>query len=251
MAASFIPVPGTEESLQTFENTIDGKSVHSEAVTPTDINGVPFSITNRFPTSLFGIEARHGHFARKGQTYMASTGRIELSAAGNLRAMMSNPSSSGRVVHLYKIISASSAAAAAYAGVFYGTTASPLTGQPTSAERRAGSMYLGKANSSAIIKADTDITVQLSGEASDLVLAASPGRTEIGFAPIIIEPGRMIGMNVAFAGAATVVLTVSWWEEDSATYNPSIEERARTGRSLYQGAVILNVSCFTNQCSPS
>lgn len=46
---SSIPVGGTEELLQTFKNDVGGVPVHSEAVTPTDKDGVPFSTTNRFP----------------------------------------------------------------------------------------------------------------------------------------------------------------------------------------------------------
>lgn len=52
MADSFIPVLGTDEKLQTYENDVGGVYVHSEAVTPTDQNGVPFTETNRFPVNV-------------------------------------------------------------------------------------------------------------------------------------------------------------------------------------------------------
>lgn len=49
MADSSIPVGTTGKSLQTYENNVGGADVHSEAVTPTDQNGVPFTTSNRFP----------------------------------------------------------------------------------------------------------------------------------------------------------------------------------------------------------
>lgn len=49
MTDSFIPVSGTDKKLQTYENTVGGELVHSEAVTPTDQTGAPFTASNRFP----------------------------------------------------------------------------------------------------------------------------------------------------------------------------------------------------------
>lgn len=49
MTASSIPVSGTGKSLQTFANDLGSGEVHSEAVTPTDASGIPFSTTNRLP----------------------------------------------------------------------------------------------------------------------------------------------------------------------------------------------------------
>ena len=40
MANSYIEVPGTNEKLQTYENSIGGNDVHSEAVTLTDSSGL-------------------------------------------------------------------------------------------------------------------------------------------------------------------------------------------------------------------
>lgn len=38
--------------LQTYKNTVSGNEVHSEAVTPTDQNGVPFTSSNPFAVSM-------------------------------------------------------------------------------------------------------------------------------------------------------------------------------------------------------
>ncbi len=38
--------------LQTYKNTVSGTEVHSEAVTPTDQNGVPFTGSNPFPVTM-------------------------------------------------------------------------------------------------------------------------------------------------------------------------------------------------------
>ncbi len=52
MADSYISGSEPDKKLQTYLNTISGQSVHSEAVTPTDPLGVPFSESNPFPVSI-------------------------------------------------------------------------------------------------------------------------------------------------------------------------------------------------------
>lgn len=51
MADANIPVSGTNNRLQTYRNTKNGAVVDSEAVTPTDENGNPFTASNPFPVS--------------------------------------------------------------------------------------------------------------------------------------------------------------------------------------------------------
>lgn len=46
MADSFIPAGTSGKDLQTYLNTVNGRPVHSEAVTPTDSTGAPFSASN-------------------------------------------------------------------------------------------------------------------------------------------------------------------------------------------------------------
>lgn len=48
MADSRIQVGNTSDYLQSFLNTIGANEVHSEAVTPTDENGVPYDASNPF-----------------------------------------------------------------------------------------------------------------------------------------------------------------------------------------------------------
>lgn len=50
MADSSLPVGTTGEKLQTYENTVSGQEVHSEAQTPVDRTGAPFTGSNRFQT---------------------------------------------------------------------------------------------------------------------------------------------------------------------------------------------------------
>jgi hypothetical protein len=49
-------ISGSEptKKLQTYENTVSGQDVHSEAVTPTDATGVPYSASNPFPVTVPG-----------------------------------------------------------------------------------------------------------------------------------------------------------------------------------------------------
>lgn len=46
MTDSYITGNEPEKKLQTYKNTIGGEEVHSEAVTPTDLNGIPFGQSN-------------------------------------------------------------------------------------------------------------------------------------------------------------------------------------------------------------
>lgn len=55
MSNSSIPVGGTDKLLQTYENTIGSALVQSEAVTPTDSSGAPFTASNRFPVTTDGL----------------------------------------------------------------------------------------------------------------------------------------------------------------------------------------------------
>lgn len=55
MSDAFIEAGDPANSkLQTFKNTVSGEEVHSEAVTPTDKNGVPFEATNPLAINLNG-----------------------------------------------------------------------------------------------------------------------------------------------------------------------------------------------------
>lgn len=51
MSNSSVPVGDTGDFLQTYLNTVNGALVHSEAVTPTDKDGVPFTSANPFPVT--------------------------------------------------------------------------------------------------------------------------------------------------------------------------------------------------------
>lgn len=51
MSNSSVPVGDTGDFLQTYLNTVSGALVHSEAVTPTDQTGAPFTAANPFPVS--------------------------------------------------------------------------------------------------------------------------------------------------------------------------------------------------------
>lgn len=74
MSNSSVPVGDTGDFLQTYLNTVSGALVHSEAVTPTDPAGVPFSADNPFPvtrdafTTLIRGEAVVGQELRREET---------------------------------------------------------------------------------------------------------------------------------------------------------------------------------------
>ena len=79
MTDSFITGNEPDKKLQTYENTIGGEQVHSEAVTPTDTAGDPFTDTNRFPVGV-----GEGAITAKAVTATASgTTTLHTPSAGN------------------------------------------------------------------------------------------------------------------------------------------------------------------------
>lgn len=148
-----------------------------------------------------------------GGAYLASTGKMNLAVAGNLRITFNNPSTSGKNVVIQQLVGANSASAMAWAEVRLG----PTTGLPATAlivPKNAIWLAANDNNLSVVeMRADTDTTTPIGGGTKVLDLAVPPGRREVYSLTIVLTPGVMVGVNVVFAGAADSVLNAYYYED--------------------------------------
>lgn len=145
-----------------------------------------------------------------GRFYVAGSGRLSLSVAGNVRGLVTNPANSGRLMVLVLLTE-------------FGTGRSwteiyrnPTTGLPT-ALRPVNNALLGVATDAAVgeLRVDTDTTVALSGGTNTgIVIGTGPDRRNEIKAPFNLFPGETLGVNVPFAGAADATLSLYWVEKD-------------------------------------
>lgn len=146
----------------------------------------------------------------KQRFYWAGTGKLDLAVAGNVRAVLQNPAGSGRNIYVARVTGL--ATGTAWANVYL----NPSVGVPTAAARPVNNAVLGAATSPVgIIRVDTDTTTALSGGVDTGVVLGIPAnnRFSIDLAPFVVAPGVSLGFNDAFAGAASVAMSIYWWEE--------------------------------------
>lgn len=196
-------LPSTYDPAQTLELA----SFHGQRADGTpqamlaDSKG-SLSVTNR---ALERLQAQ--------KMFVADTGKVTLSVAGNFRATFTNPSTSGRNLIIAKLVAADSSSAIAWGEVWK----QPTTGLPATAARPNRNLVFLAAGGNDVgvgeLRADTDATVALGG--GDLVgVIGVPGatRTEI-HGPFVLTPGVVIGLNVPYAGAADVAFSVYYYED--------------------------------------
>lgn len=143
--------------------------------------------------------------------FWAGIGKIALTAAGNLRSLIENPSGSGKKVMLARM-TAFASAGPAWSMIYI----NPATGLPATAARPVNNAIIANANPSVtIIRADTDLTVALGGGTDTGVAIGIPSgeRVSLDLPPFVLLPGTTMGINNAFAGAADATMTIYWWEE--------------------------------------
>lgn len=144
-----------------------------------------------------------------GRFFLSSTGRVSLTAAGNFRATIQNPAGSGKTINLGRL--AAFATGTGYAGI----RLNPTTGLPTTTPRAISNAVLGGGVApAAVLRVDTDLTVALSGGTDTGLTFGIPGgtRTSLDLPPLVLSAGQTMGLNVPFAGAADVTMSVYWWE---------------------------------------
>lgn len=154
----------------------------------------------------FGDEIASGRF------YMVGSGRMSLSVAGNVRALIANPAESGRIIGIAGIVVFGTATS--WANIYK----NPTAGLPAAAARPVTNALVGPPTEPAVVQvtADTDATVALSGGTdTGVVMGSGGGNRETVTAPFQLWPGQSLGFNVPFAGAADATLTAWVAEKDA------------------------------------
>lgn len=150
-------------------------------------------------------------WAADGRFHVSTTGRLTLSAAGNLRITFTNPANSQKLVTLGKVTAFATATS-------WGTILrNPDTNLPTSAARPTTNALLHAGTPPvAQLKADTDPLAALSGGIdTGLVVGSGAGQREpIELPPFFLVPGISLGVAVPFAGAADAVIAFYWVEDE-------------------------------------
>lgn len=144
-----------------------------------------------------------------GRAYIIGTGRISLSVAGNLRALIRNPSTD-TVVTVLGLSGLSTATG------WPEIIEEPTTGLPAGTPRPHLRMNpLAGVPAITEVTADTDATVALGGGTATGVVLGTPSGNRIDIRPLglVLGPGMSRGINVPFAGAADVALAAYITEE--------------------------------------
>lgn len=148
----------------------------------------------------------------KGKQYTSGTGPLSLTAAGNIRATISNPTGSGVNVSIFRLVWFSNAMGEA--SLFL----NPSAGLPATAVRPRLNAIAGTAGGLGEVKADTSATTALAaGTGTDTGVIIGLGanvREVVDLPPIVLTPGVTLGINVPISATTSrSVLSVLWFEE--------------------------------------
>lgn len=149
----------------------------------------------------------------RGRMFVAGTGKLTLAAAGNFRATFTNPAASGRTCYIVRLAALSNTGPA-WARMYR----NPDTNLPSSGAVVNNNVAFGHPTAAvAEVKADTSLSSALGGGVDTGIDLGVPAgeRVEITMAaPFVLGEGVSLGINVPFAGAADMSLSVYWFEED-------------------------------------
>ncbi|MDP9366283.1 MAG: hypothetical protein M3Q10_19020 [Chloroflexota bacterium] len=143
--------------------------------------------------------------------YFAGTGRMPIPLAGYGRIWLGNPARSGKRVVIYKFVMFGDATL--YPHIYVDPTAGL---PPASAARAVTPAWIGGAPSVAEFRSDASAGALSAGTGADAQIDyASPAnaREVVDLPPVVLGPGRSIGLNVPAPTAAVFDLTMYWTEE--------------------------------------
>lgn len=146
----------------------------------------------------------------KQKFFVAGTGALVLTAAGDARCTVSNPTGSGVNVFLARLSLFSNAAGEASLLI------NPTTGLPATAARPQLNAVIGAAAGVAVVKADTDAVTALGGGTDTGVVLAFPAATRISvdLPPFILSPGVTLGINIPVSAASSrTFMSIYYWQE--------------------------------------
>lgn len=146
----------------------------------------------------------------KGKQFTSGTGPLTLTAAGNLRATISNPTGSGVNVSIFRLVWFANAMGEAT------LLLNPTAGIPATAVRPRLNAVAGTSGGVGEVRADTNATTALSGGTDTGVILGLGANTRevVDLPPIVLTPGVTLGINVPISATTSrSLLTVLWFEE--------------------------------------
>lgn len=146
---------------------------------------------------------------KNGTAYIASTNKINLAAAGNVRITFENPAGSGKTVYIYSFISATDIAALVFAEL----RQTPNSGLPSASGNIINQDRGSAATSIAVVKGDSDVLTPLGGGTKLTDLEVPSGRSVFNEQLLVIPQGGLLGIQVPFGVAANSLFRVLYWEE--------------------------------------
>lgn len=151
--------------------------------------------------------------ARRGRAFMASSGKMTL-VAGAVRATLSNPANSGRMLYLQRLALFSTATT--WCDVYLNPNG---TNQPASV-RRANALYDRGIVAKGILKADSGtVLLGLGTGGIDMQVSFGVGANmpyPVPLSGFVLPPGGTFALNLGGALTASASVDVWWAEEDIA-----------------------------------
>jgi hypothetical protein len=139
-----------------------------------------------------------------GRAYIVSCGRVVLTVAGNVRAVVQNPATSQRNVTVLALTAF--ATAAGWPQVYL----DPTAGVPTAAARPHLALRPSSEAPVAAVRVDTNATTALSGGTDTGLVIPVPANNprELQRIGKVIPPGEALGLNMPFATSADVTFAL-------------------------------------------
>lgn len=149
-----------------------------------------------------------------GRMFWSGSGRLNLTAAGNLRAVFLNPAGSGKDCRIRRFDTGSSEGPA-YCPMFLNPTVVPST----TAARPVHNVIAGSGvQAVGRVRADINLTTPLSGGTDMGLVFGVPNQQGVfALTPLIVPPGVSVGFNFTFVGVANAALILFWSEHPVGT----------------------------------
>lgn len=139
-----------------------------------------------------------------GRLWYVGSGRLSLSVAGNVRALITNPAGSGRRLLIERLIGLATST------VFADLRRNPTTGLPVGTRTPVNARPTAPvAPSVAVVAVDISPTTALGGGTSTGIVIGVPGGSRLDWPFVFdLDPGESLGFNMPFAGATDASFTV-------------------------------------------
>lgn len=146
---------------------------------------------------------------RNGQTYIASTPKVSVAIAGNLKASFQNPAGSNKNIFIYGLLAANDSGNFGYADVALNAT----TQLPASAGTITNQNFGSSNTSVALVKYGTGASAVSGGTA--LFTLPTPPTTDTLFSQelLMLPPGNILTVNIAFPILTNAMFRLYFWEE--------------------------------------